>query len=172
MSPPRVRSGFARGSPGRAQRTVRDSEFGLGRFCSSNFAFPLLSQFIDVHSLQRVPTTMINGSSIQIQCAGNPNSLRSAALNFVVLDEFGFMRSSCGRRMEPWCERSICWRICRMTLNSLGARRIHRRNARGCKWSPAICWTQTSAFTSGRRDRRRFCADSGLSVLEKQSFRS
>ncbi len=34
---------------------------------------------------------MIDGSSIQIHCAGNPNSLRSAALNFVVLDEFGFM---------------------------------------------------------------------------------
>src|ERR1700730_9553765 len=42
------------------------------------------------------------------------------------------MRSSCGRRTEPSCEGSICWLGYPMILNSLGARRITRRNAKGC----------------------------------------
>jgi hypothetical protein len=42
------------------------------------------------------------------------------------------MRSSCGKRMGPWCEPSICWLVCRMILSLLRARRINRRNERNC----------------------------------------
>src|SRR5664280_737719 len=42
------------------------------------------------------------------------------------------MKSSCGRRTEPWFEHSICWLVCPTILKSLGARRIDRRNAKDC----------------------------------------
>jgi len=38
--------------------------------------------------------------------------------------------------------------------------------------SLAIYWTRISAFTSAKRDRMRFCADSGSSVQEKPCSRS
>src|ERR1700757_3127526 len=42
------------------------------------------------------------------------------------------MKSCCGRRAEPWFGRLTCWRACRRIWSSPDARRISRRNARGC----------------------------------------
>src|ERR1700745_3755029 len=42
------------------------------------------------------------------------------------------MKLCCGRRTEPWFGRLTCWRACRRIWSSPDARRITRRNARGC----------------------------------------